>query len=595
MKEEGRVCQNCHGSFTIEPEDFNFYEKISVPPPTFCPDCRMQRRFSWRNERAFHKNICARTDRSIISGFAPDSGMTVYERDSWWSDDWDPLAFGAEYDFSRPFFLQFSRLVRRTPVPAVFNARTIDCDYVQHTGEYKNGYLVSASWIGENIAYASRCNESKDCMDIFAVAGCELCYEVVSALKCYHVSFSQNVENCTDSSFLFDCKGCSHCFGCTNLRNKSYYIFNQPYTKEEYHKKLAELSLNGNFTSFASMKEKFAILKSKALRKYANLIKVQSVTGDNVVGASNCKFCFDIVGEVRDCKFIQNALRLEQAYDGYGVGEQSELMYEIFDSGVQGSRQCFGAIIYGGSNIYYSYNCHGSGNLFGCVGLRNKQYCILNKQYTKEEYEKLIPRIIEHMNSMPYVDKKGRVYKYGEFFPTELSPFAYNETIAQEYFPLTKEQTLEKGYHWKDPEAKTYAITKQPSDLPDHIKDVDDSILKDTIGCFHEGKCNEQCTTAFKIIPQELQFYKRMNLPLPRLCPNCRHYQRLKQRNPLKLWHWRCACAGVKSENGVYTNTNAVHPSHAPNDHCPNEFETSYAPDRPEIVYCEPCYQAEVV
>ena len=28
---------------------------------------------------------------------------------------------------------------------------------------------------------------------------------------------------------------------------------------------------------------------------------------------------------------------------------------------------------------------------------------------------------------------------------------------------------------------------------------------------------------------------------------------------------------------------------------CPNEFETSYAPDRPEIVYCEQCYQAEVI
>ncbi|MDD5146800.1 MAG: hypothetical protein PHN39_03645, partial [Candidatus Pacebacteria bacterium] len=106
------------------------------------------------------------------------------------------------------------------------------------------------------------------------------------------------------------------------------------------------------------------------------------------------------------------------------------------------------------------------------------------------------------------------------------------------------------------------------------------------------GDCNEQCTTAFRIIPQELQFYRKMNLPLPRLCPNCRHYQRLKQRNPLKLWKRQCQCVGEKSQNGVYTNTTSH--NHG-SDPCPNTFETSYSPDRPEIVYCEECYLKEVV
>ena len=116
----------------------------------------------------------------------------------------------------------------------------------------------------------------------------------------------------------------------------------------------------------------------------------------------------------------------------------------------------------------------------------------------------------------------------------------------------------------------------------------------------------EQCTQAFRIIPQELDFLRKMNLPLPRLCPNCRHYQRIKQRNPLKLWHRRCQCSGLTSENKVYTNT-ASHPHHMelppsvgtptakPVGACPNEFETTYAPERPEIVYCEACYLREVV
>ena len=83
-----------------------------------------------------------------------------------------------------------------------------------------------------------------------------------------------------------------------------------------------------------------------------------------------------------------------------------------------------------------------------------------------------------------------------------------------------------------------------------------------------------------------------MNLPLPEFCPNCRHYQRLKQRNPLKLWHRKCQCNGNESENGIYTNTIAHQHRTEP---CPNEFETTYSPDRKEIVYCERCYQQEVV
>ena len=40
---ENRICQNCKSEFIIEPEDFNFYEKIKVPAPTWCPECRMIR------------------------------------------------------------------------------------------------------------------------------------------------------------------------------------------------------------------------------------------------------------------------------------------------------------------------------------------------------------------------------------------------------------------------------------------------------------------------------------------------------------------------------------------------------------------------
>jgi hypothetical protein len=610
MNREKKTCQNCKAQFTIEPEDFAFYEKIKVPPPTFCPECRMQRRFSWRNERSLYRVKCSKSNKNIISGFSHDSNMTVYDRDLWWSDKWDPFEYSQDYDFSKPFFWQFNELMHRVPMPAVFNARTVNCEFTQHTGDSKNCYLLVASWDCENISYAARTQESKDSMDIFAAANCELCFESISVSKLYRTFFSQDSANCDNSFLLYDCRGCSNCFGCTNLRNKSYFIFNEPYSKEAYFKKLVEFD-TGSYSKLQILKKKFSELKLRALRKYANIVNSLKITGDNITNTNNCSGCFDVANDIRDCKFIQNALHMKDSYDGYGVGASAELLYEVFDTGIQGARLCFGGILYGGMDVYYSYNCHGSQNLFGSIGLRQKQYCILNRQYTKEEYERLVPRIIEHMNEMPYVDKRGRVYKYGEFFPTELSPFAYNETVAQEYFPLTKEEAENQGYTWKDPEPRTYEITLQSDDLPDHIKDVTDSILKEVIQCAHakgspsdssgqiaDAICNEQCTTAFRIIPQELEFYQKMNLPLPRLCPNCRHYQRIKQRNPLKLWHRTCTCNGTESgvtnqESGYrYTNTSTHFHKDQP---CPNEFETSYAPEREEIVYCEECYQQEVV
>jgi hypothetical protein len=243
-------------------------------------------------------------------------------------------------------------------------------------------------------------------------------------------------------------------------------------------------------------------------------------------------------------------------------------------------------------DIQYSIYCYSSSDLFGCVGLRNKQYCILNKQYTKEEYEALLPKVIGHMNVMPYTDKNGRVFKYGEFFPYEFSPFAYNESLAQQYFPLTKEQAIKQGFSWKDPDIKDYQITISSEKLQDSIKDVGDDILNQVIGCPHGGNCIHFCTTAFKITPEELSFYRRMNLPLPRLCPNCRHYERFEQKNPMKLWHRKCQCSGAKSENGVYSN--AIKHSHGDSP-CSNEFETSYSPERKDIVYCETCYQNEAI
>ncbi|OGZ85424.1 MAG: hypothetical protein A2599_02275 [Candidatus Staskawiczbacteria bacterium RIFOXYD1_FULL_39_28] len=572
MQQEIKTCQNCKQDFVIEPEDFDFYEKIKVPAPTFCPDCRMRRRFVWRNERTLYRNVCAKTGKKIISGFAPDSGLKVYDRETWWSDDWDPMAYGTDYDFSKSFFKQWKEFFEQVPHPSVFNTLTVNCDYTQYTGNMKDAYLVSASWGGENLAYAARVHFCRDTFDAFAVYNSELCYEDVNVFKSSRTHFSQNCESCVDGIFLYDCRGCTNCIGCTGLRNKSYHIFNQPYPKEEYQNKIRELKIN-TYAGIRNVREKFEALKQQQIRKYATLIKCERSTGDNMQNVADSKNCFDISGDTQNCKFIQNgADRLTDSYDGYGVGASVDLLYEAFDSGVEGSRQLFCMTVYGCHDATYSFNCHGCGNIFGCIGLRNKEYCIFNKQYSKEDYEVLVPKIKKHMEEMPYIDKNGRTHKYGEFFPTELSPFGYNETAAQDFMPVSKEVAQTMGFNWRDTKAPEHQPTFFVQNLPDAIEDSSIEITKENLGCLVCGK-------AYRIIAKEYQFLTQFHLPLPRLCPECRHQARLKLRNPLKLWHRQCMC-------------DKNHPHHS--GKCPNEFETSYASDRPEIVYCEQCYNAEV-
>jgi hypothetical protein len=181
---------------------------------------------------------------------------------------------------------------------------------------------------------------------------------------------------------------------------------------------------------------------------------------------------------------------------------------------------------------------------------------------------------------MPFEGEQGRLYRYGEFSPTEISPFAYNESAAVDFFPLTKEEIMAKGYKYREAEEKKYTVTIKAEDIPDRIQEVGEGILQEVLGCRHAQSCSHQCFSVFRLTQDELNYYKQNTIPLPDLCPNCRHYERFAHVPPPKLWKRSCMC----------TEENHTHKTH-----CQNEFETPYAPERPERVYCENCYQKSVL
>ena len=579
MQNETRQCQNCKKDFIVETEDFNFYEKMKVPPPTFCPQCRLIRRMIWRNERTLYKRKCDLCNEEKILIFPKDSPYKIYCFDCFFSDKWDAQECGMGYDFSKPFFEQYKNLLKNTPrLGIIKQGFIVNSEYTNRVSDLKNCYLVFASANDENCYYGTDYWDSKDSIDCYNLKKSEFCIECIDCYSCNNLKYSQECNSCIDSMFLINCRNCQNCFGCVNLSIKNYCIYNKQYTKEEYLLKLAEIKTSDR-NELDKIKEKIKVFSNEFV--VPSLVEYHSinVSGNWIENSKNVRYAFNC-NKAEDGKYLFGIMEAKDVMDYTYWGKGSELMYECCSIGrqcasVKFSDECWDQLI----QSEYCIDCFSSSNLFGCIWLRKKSYCIFNKQYSKEEYENTILKIKEQMQNVPFVDKKGSIYRYGEFFPFELSPFAYNETIAQEYIPKSKEQVISEGYLWKDSELRNYTPTILSGDLPQEIKEVNEDILKEVIECIHEGKCSQQCTQAFKITENELNMRRRFNLPLPKLCPNCRHYERLSRRQPIKLWPRVCTCDKK---------------NHKHDGLCSNKFETTYSPDSPEIVYCEYCYQQEV-
>jgi uncharacterized protein YbaR (Trm112 family) len=385
--------------------------------------------------------------------------------------------------------------------------------------------------------------------------------------------------------FSRDCLGCNDCFGCANLRKSSYCIFNKQYTKEDYQKEIEKMRLDT-----AEGIENARILTRNFWKtqptKYHQGLKNLNSGGPYVTHCKNVRESY-LVRDSENMKYCQYMAvpGNKDCMDATVWGENTELCYETSvcgenDYNLKFSWDCWPNV----RDCEYSLHLKSSSDCFGCVGLRSKQYCILNKQYTKEEYEVMVEKIKKHMDEMPYIDFQGIVYKYGEFLPIEFSPFGYNNTIAIEHFPLTENESKNKGYAWIEVERGNYPITKTASELPKSIQETDETILKEIIEC-------QNCKKAYRIIENEFTFLKRENIPVPRLCSDCRHTRRVNDRLKLFLYERSCMCKGGNDETNTYKNT-------VPHVHgesiCEEKFRTGYSPDKPDIIYCEKCYQQEV-
>ena len=551
---ETKNCKNCQKDFGIEAEDFNFYEKIKVPPPTWCFECRQLRRYAWRNERNLYRRNCDLCGKSTVTIYSANKPYKVYCNDCWWGDGWDSSSYGRDFDFSRPFFEQFSELQHDVPRMALLNKNSVNSEYTNHSGDNKNVYLSFSSFGDENVFYSTWMMDSRDCMDCsFIYEKGERLYETIDSRSSYECQYGVFLKDCSSCYYCFDCHGCNNCFMSSNLRSKSYVFKNQQYSREDYLKKIKEYELTSFIVREGLNKEFKDMMEREAIHRYVISERNVNSVGSLILDCKNIKQSFEITrGE--DSKYLYSCRDIKDSMDLYHVGINTELCYEL--QGCTRTGNChFCHLCYDNMNVEYCDTCQNSQNLFGCVSVKKGEYMIFNKKYSKAEYEELKAKIIEHMKSTG---------EYGEFFPPSMAPVYYNETQGALYAPMTKEEVLAKGWHWEENVLGTFGKeTISSGTIADKIEDVPDTYLSEIFACV-------DCSKNYNITQNELLFYRKEKLPFPRKCPNCRYKRRFDLRPLRKLWHRTCM------------KCNKV------------EFETCYPPLRKEKIYCESCYNKEV-
>ena len=522
-----RICTLSGKEFEITDDDLHFYEKISpilggkkylIPPPTLCPEERMRRRLSWRNMHSLYKTKCAITQKDIISLYSPNRPYRSVDQAIWWGDTIDSSDYKRDYDPSGKFYTELDALMRSMPLFCLSNEyRTNEnAEYVQGTNNVKNSYLVFNAMATNNCEYSDSIYHAEDCFDDYFCRESQDCYDCISMLRCQSCISLEESEDCARVDFSYNCKGCQDCLLSYGLTNQQYMIANVQYTKTTYEEAKKKYIKNNDSYDYIALSRIFANMKSMNPIEKTIIYNSENVSGNHISNCFNVQGSYD-TSDSKNCKYIATFSKAEDCYDCFSWWYMAENCYECVAVGnsVSGLMGCY-AVWWGSARVYYSYSCLDCQDCFGCVGLRDKKYCILNKQYTKEEYEVLARKIIEDMIH------DG---EWGEYLAPSISPFGYNETMANLYFPLSREEALAKWYQWNDyeaprPEAEKYIPA---SKLPDDITKIPDDILNWAIECSVSGKY-------YKITRPELEFYRKHMLSIPTKHPDIRRKERFDRR-----------------------------------------------------------------
>lgn len=555
------TCIECHQEFTVSPQDRAILDKLELPTPALCGTHALQRRLAYRNERYLYRRECELCGVSMLAQFSKESSMHVYCRECWYGDQWAAESFGRSYDPDRSFFEQWHELLKTVPQYNLFwGGQNKNCDFANNTYNSKDVYLASSTLESEGVLYSKNTDYSQDIVDCLNVTKNELSYECVDTQGSYHSAWLTRCDHCSDCYLSRDLVDCQDCFGSVNLKHKRFYWFNEPLPEQEYKQRLAK-ALKDRQT-WQIQVDRFTLHQLQYPVQYALVKNSTDSIGNDVVNSHQVRVGFN----AREDENVGQVFRLHQSKDC--VRESYGKNVELCAENLAGVNRRESIAIFSCMDIFqvnYSMNCESAESLFGCIGLRGKKFYILNKQYTEPEYIRLRTQIVQDMRA------RG---EWGEYFPTKFSPQAYNDTVAFEYWPLSRDAVIERAWRWQEERGGTKGKESLNSErISSDIGEIEDTLLKEILACVN-------CGFNYKIQTKELQVLRDFHLAVPLDCPECRFQKRLSRTYVPELFERTCMCT-------------QPHPTHQGN--CSATFQSIYKSSRPEIVYCQECYAAETV
>jgi len=522
---ERRTCPISGKEFAIFQSDISFYKKIDPSnyqylSPALHPHERQRKRLARRNERTLYKRACDASGKMIISAYDPSSPYTVYERDIRFGDSRDAKEYGRDFDFTRPFFEQFDELLKSVPHISLFMTTQENSTYCNGASNMKDCYLCFNCDYLENCLYVSSSTFSENSIDCLLLHHSQYCYQCINLTKCYNCLYLRNSESCTNCEYSSDCHGCSDCFLCTDLQNKQYHILNELYTKDAYEKKKKELKEKGHDYLAAIAESCYRKRETRSNYCYRN----QNAMGNYLNESQNSFACYES-STLKDCKYCYYMHHnCEECMDCDIYGDESKILYQCAMTWWQCYHNSFCRSVRNSSS--YNNYCSlmvASNNNFGSASLKHSSYCIFNKQYTKQEYQTKKQKIIEHMKETG---------EYGKFFPLSLSPFAYNHTFAQEFYPLQRSE--------KDAYDAKRSDERQSINIPPNAKtlsaaDLRDISPEDYLSLYGSVILCEISGRPYRLTKAELEFYQKQKIELPTKHPDIRHKERSVYRLPMDV------------------------------------------------------------
>lgn len=228
--------KHCEGEFEVDEGDINFLKSFSVPPPNFCPTCRRMKRLVHMNMLRLFKRPCDAPGHGeqMISILPPDSPFPIFDYKYFISDEFNAFSYGKNYIEGESPLEQLLSLRKIFPMPSFLNRdpSSINSEYSNGGRNSKNAYYTMAVFDSEDVWYSNLVRNSREVMDSRMIQFSDQVFSSLDSSHIYKSSFVYFSKDCSDSMFLFDCRNVDNCFGCVNLRNAKYKIWNEQKQKK---------------------------------------------------------------------------------------------------------------------------------------------------------------------------------------------------------------------------------------------------------------------------------------------------------------------------------------------------------------------------